>query len=143
MSVIKFSLIFFLFSVLAACGLFKDADPKADNHDMTVKIECIQNHMPISSQSSYVILQFFPADTVFTENFKVIGVTATGLNGTWKGVKLDIPGFSGKDAKMLQNNVRDFDPSIGQPYSFIVNVQFESGETKQFEVQNVPLMHVS
>jgi len=61
----------------------------------------------------------------------------------WKGIQFDIPGYFGRNLKVVENIARDFDTNIVDHYNFRVVVQFESGETKRFEIQGVQLTHVS
>jgi len=130
-----------LFIGIVSCKSTKLSPTPLIGTEMTVKLTVIQNQMPMSSKSSYVIIDIQPADSTFNENIRLIEISATSANGTWSSKDFDHKDFYGKGFKGYQNCSRDFNPSIGRS-DFKLKIESESGQIKLFEIENIQVMTV-
>ncbi len=134
-------IVFPLLIGIVSCKSTKLNPMPLSSNEMTVKLTVIQNQMPMSSKSSYVIIDIQPADSTFNENIRLIEISATSANGTWSSKEFDHTDFYGKGFKEYQNCSRNFNPSIGRS-DFKLKIESESGQIKLFEIENVQVMTV-
>ncbi len=135
----KRSLIFLLVLILTSCKLFHSSGENVDTDKLakdllTLKIECIDNAMPMTTSKPYLIITACSNDTLI-ENYKIIELAATGSNGSWKAQSFDFDVYMGKGYDQFRNISRDFDLTIGTPINFLVTLQTESGITTSYEVK--------
>lgn len=136
---VKQSFVILLVLVLTSCKLFHRSgeigDPyKSANDLLTLKIECIENAMPMTTSKPYLIITACSND-LLTENYKIVELVAKGSNGSWKTQSFDFNEYVGKGFDQFQNIARDFDLTIGAPFHVLVTVKSESGSTTSYETK--------
>lgn len=109
--------------------------------NFNVTIEVYQNRMPLSDNSTYVVLDLKPKEGIAKDNYKIAALSASGTKGTWEARKFDFNEFNDK-RQPYQNVAREFDPSIGSVYDFRLVIQYESGDSETYELDNVSLQVV-
>jgi hypothetical protein len=110
--------------------------------ELTGYILCIQNKMPMSSQSSYAIIELKLVDSTFNENIRLMELSASSDNGTGKSEKFDNTEFYGKGFNVYKNVARNFNLNLESLYGFKLTIETESGKINVLEIKNVKSMVV-
>lgn len=138
----KGKLLFIFLPVLIgiqSCKLTKSNQTSEQDNEMKVNILCYLNRMPMSDNSSYVVVEIQPTDSIFKENIRLIELSASSENGTWKAEGFDNNEFYGKGLNQYLNTSRNFLYIIGSSYDFKLKIESESGKISSFEIKDVPL----
>jgi len=137
--------LYLLLTIFTGCRAHNhhaDVIDSKKNSELNIEIECYKNAMPMANRWSYVVISVTPTDSIIQENLKVLELTARGDSGVWTADLFDNSEYDGKGLKEYRSIARGFDPSIGSTYDFKLVIQFETGDNKTYQFNDISIRSV-